>query len=116
MANAAKILSLIAAFLVVHTVPRRLIIWRQTPSRARPYLPAPEPDTTPPALDGAQLFATHCAMCHKPEELARPLQDAADPDGASANMAAFLAPHGRCDAAADMAVIDYLAHSKTLMR
>jgi hypothetical protein len=64
----------------------------------------------------SQQSASPASPWPKPEELARPLQDAADPDGASANMAAFLAPHGRCDAAADMAIIDYLAHSKTLMR
>jgi mono/diheme cytochrome c family protein len=73
----------------------------------------PATSTPPPAPNGAQLFATHCAMCHKPAELARRLQSAADPKAAWVDMAAFLARHGRSDAAADAAIIDYLARSAT---
>jgi mono/diheme cytochrome c family protein len=68
-----------------------------------------EPDTTPAAAAGAQLFATHCAMCHKPADLARRLQAAIDRGAAEADMAAFLARHGRSDAIADRAIIEYLA-------
>jgi mono/diheme cytochrome c family protein len=111
MANAAETLIFIAAVLAIHTA--------QAADPATSIEPAvsgstrPEPDTAPPALDGAQLFVTHCVMCHKPAELARRLQGAADPKAASADIAAFLARHGRNDAAADMAIIDYLAHSKS---
>jgi mono/diheme cytochrome c family protein len=62
----------------------------------------------PSRLDGAQLFATHCAMCHQPAALARRLQMAPDPQGAKANITSFLAHHGRTEAAADAAIIDYL--------
>ena len=64
---------------------------------------------TSTAPDGARLFAAHCAMCHQPADLARRLQSAADPAAARAEMAAFLARHGRSDATADGAIIDYLA-------
>jgi hypothetical protein len=50
-------------------------------------------------------------MCHKPAELARRLQSAADPKAARADMATFLARHGRNDADADMAIIDFLANT-----
>jgi hypothetical protein len=69
----------------------------------------PAISTAPPSMDDAQLFATHCAMCHKPAELARRLQSAPDPEAARADMAAFLAGHGRSDADADAAIIEYLA-------
>jgi mono/diheme cytochrome c family protein len=64
-----------------------------------------------PALDGAELFATHCAICHNSAYLARRVQRAADPDPARAQMAAFLSRHGRFDATADRAIIQYLATS-----
>jgi mono/diheme cytochrome c family protein len=93
--NSAKAAILMAAVLAIH------------PARAAD----PATSTAPPTPDGAQLFTTHCAMCHKPAELARRLQNAADPKAARADMAAFIARHGRSDAAADAAIIDYLANS-----
>jgi hypothetical protein len=50
-------------------------------------------------------------MCHRPAELARRLQSAADPMAARAAVAAFLARHGRSDADADAAIIDDLANT-----
>lgn len=50
-------------------------------------------------------------MCHKLAELARRLQSAADPTAARADMATFLAGHGRSDADADAAITDYLANT-----
>ena len=97
MATAVKTLILITAVLAIPT--------------ARAADPATSTATA--ALNGAQLFATHCAMCHKPAELARRLQSAADPKAAWADMATFLARHGRSDAAADAAIINYLARSVT---
>jgi mono/diheme cytochrome c family protein len=91
----AKAALLIAAVLAIHTAQAA----------------DPATSTAPPALNGAQLFATHCAMCHKPAELARRLQSAPDPEAARADMAAFLAGHGRSDADADAAIIDYLANT-----
>jgi mono/diheme cytochrome c family protein len=110
MATAAKIPILIAAFLAIHTAQAA-----DPATGTEPGLPGSGPaelHTAPPALDGAQLFATHCAMCHKPAELARRLQSAADPMAAKAEMAAFLTRHGRSDAAADAAIIDYLANGR----
>ena len=110
MANAATPLILIAVFLAVHAAQAAdpaTSNGSDASGSARP-----EPDIAPPALDGAQLFATQCAMCHKPAELARRLQGAADPKAARADMAAFLARHGRSDADADAAIIDYLANSR----
>lgn len=110
MANAANILILIAALLVAHTAQATdpAISIDSAVSGAAPA----EPDTTSPALDGAQLFATYCALCHKPAELARRLQDAADSEAARADMATFLARHGRSNADADRAIINYLANSR----
>jgi mono/diheme cytochrome c family protein len=109
MPNAAEAALLVAAALAIQTA------WAADPAiRIEPAVSgsgAVELNTAPPALDGAQLFATHCAMCHKPAELARRLQSAADPEAARAEMAAFLARHGRSNAAADTAIIDYLANS-----
>ena len=109
MANAANTPILIAAFLAIHTAQAADPATSNEPAVSGSG--AAELDTAPPALDGAQLFATHCAMCHKPAELARRLQGAADPKAARADMAAFLARHGRSDADADAAIIDYLANS-----
>ena len=109
MATAAKIPVLIAALLAIHTAQAADPAIRTEPAVSG-SAPA-ELDTTPPALDGAQLFATHCAMCHKPAGLARRLQSGADPEAARGEMAAFLARHGRSDAAADTVIIDYLANS-----
>jgi mono/diheme cytochrome c family protein len=95
MANAANTLILIAVCLAVHAAQAA----------------DPATSTAPPTLNGAQLFARHCAMCHKPAELARRLQSAPDPEAARADMAAFLARHGRSDADADAAIIDYLANT-----
>lgn len=72
--------------------------------------PAPSNPATPP-LDGAQLFTTHCAMCHQRATLARRLQKPPGPEGAKARMASFLAHHSRSDAATNAAIIDYLAAS-----
>jgi mono/diheme cytochrome c family protein len=94
MATVARIPILIAAVLAIHAAQAA----------------DPATSTAPPVLNGAQLFATHCAMCHKPAEPARRLQSAADPTAARADMATFLARHGRSDAAADAAIIDYLAN------
>ncbi len=109
MPDAAKALIVIAAFLAVHAVkaadPASRMDWGAVGSVG------PEPNIAPPVLDGAQLFATHCAMCHNPADLARHLQSSPDPDATRADMAAFLAGHGRCDSAADAAIIDYLASS-----
>jgi mono/diheme cytochrome c family protein len=93
MATVARVSILITAVLTIHTAQAA----------------DPATSTAPLALNGAQLFATHCAMCHTPAERARHLQSAADPKAARADMAAFLARHGRSDAAADAAIIDYLA-------
>ena len=79
MANVVKTLILGAAVLAIQTAQAA----------------DPATSTAPPALNGAQLFATHCAMCHKPAELARRLQSAPDPKSARADMASFLAGHGR---------------------
>jgi mono/diheme cytochrome c family protein len=95
MPNAAKAALLIAAALAMQSA------WAADPAAS----------TAPPALNGAQLFATHCAMCHKPADLARRLQSAADPKAARAGMASFLARHGRSDAHADGTIIDYLANA-----
>ena len=107
MATPAKIPILVAAFLAIHTAQAA-----DPATGTEPALPGSAPaelHTAPPALNGAQLFAAHCAMCHKPAELARRLQSAADPNAARADMATFLARHGRSDADADAAIIDYLA-------
>ena len=110
MANAANPLILIAVFLAVHAAQAADPATSNESDASGSA--RTEPDIAPPALDGAQLFATHCAMCHKPAELARRLQGAADPKAARADMAAFLARHGRSDADADAAIIDYLANSR----
>jgi mono/diheme cytochrome c family protein len=93
MATAARVPILITAVLAIHTAQAA----------------DPATSTAPPAPNGAQLFATHCAMCHKPAEPAQRLQSAADPKAARADMATFLAGHGRSAADADAAIIDYLA-------
>jgi mono/diheme cytochrome c family protein len=91
MANAVRALTFIAA----------LLAWQPAygadpASRTELDASGPaEPDTTPAAPGGAQLFATHCAMCHKPADLARRLQAAIEPAAAKADMALFLAHHGR---------------------
>ena len=109
MPNAAKSLIAIAAFLAVHAAQAAGPASRTEPDAVTA---GPDPNSAPPAPDGAQLFATHCAMCHKPAELARRVQSAADPKAASAAMAAFLARHGRSAADARTAIIDYLANSR----
>jgi mono/diheme cytochrome c family protein len=108
MRNVAKALILIAAFLAVHAAQAAdpaAGVALGTSGSGRP-----KPETAPPALDGAQLFATHCAMCHRPADLAERLRSAADPEAARSKMAGFLARHGRSDAAADAAIIDWLAN------
>ena len=109
MANTAKALIVIAAFLGVHAVQAADPASRMGWDAVRPA--GSELSVTPPVLDGAQLFATHCAMCHNPADLARHLQSSTDLDAARADMSAFLAGHGRCDPAADAAIIDFLAGS-----
>jgi hypothetical protein len=109
MPNVANAAILITAFLGTHTAQAADAATSTEPAMSG-SAPA-ELHTAPPALDGAQLFGTHCVMCHKPAELARCLQSAADPEATRADMAAFLARHGRSDAAADAAIFDYLATS-----
>jgi mono/diheme cytochrome c family protein len=72
-----------------------------------------QPDATLPASDPATLFAQHCAVCHKPADLVRRVQGAGDPETAKASLTTFLARHGRADAAADAAIIDWLLNSGT---
>ena len=64
MATAAKIPVLIAALLAIHPAQAADPAIRIEPAVSGSG--AVELNTAPPALDGAQLFATHCAMCHKP--------------------------------------------------
>jgi mono/diheme cytochrome c family protein len=109
MPNAAKAALLIAAALAIQSACAADPAIRIEPAVSGSG--AVELNAAPPSIDGAQLFATHCAMCHKPAELARRLQSAPDPKAARADMAAFLARHGRSDAAADAAIIDYLANT-----
>ncbi len=108
MRNVARALILTAALLSVHASeaadPTASV--QPDPTGSGPA----NPNTAPPAADGAQLFATYCATCHKPADLARRLQGAADSEAARAKMTAFLAGHGRSDAQADAAIIDYLAN------
>jgi mono/diheme cytochrome c family protein len=111
MRNVAKALILAAALLSAHAA------WAADPSGSG------QPDPTgsgpvgakaaAPAPDGKQLFATYCASCHKPADLAKRLQSAADPKAARTKMVGFLTGHGRSDAQADAAIIDWLASSKT---
>jgi mono/diheme cytochrome c family protein len=68
--------------------------------------------TAAPAPDGAQLFASDCASCHKPADLAGRLKSAADPEAAKEKMTAFVAHHRKIGAEADAAIIDWLAGSK----
>jgi mono/diheme cytochrome c family protein len=102
MAIARAALVLIAAFLTGQPVHAA-----DPASRTEPKSSGPA--SAQPAPDGARLFARDCAMCHKPADLARRLQSAADPAAARVDMAEFLARHGRSDATADGAIIDYLA-------
>lgn len=104
MAKAVEALILIAVFLASQPT------YGADPASRIELAPSgpAEPDSTPAAPAGAQLFATHCAMCHKPTDLARRLQAAIDPAAARIDMAAFLARHGRSDAFGDGAIIDYL--------
>ena len=69
-----------------------------------------QPDATLPAPDAATLFAQHCAVCHKPADLVRRAQGAGDAEMAKASLTTFLARHGRADATADAAIIDWLLH------
>jgi hypothetical protein len=110
MANAANTLILIAVSVAVHAAQAADPATSNEPHASGSA--RPEPDIAAPAEDGAQHFATHCAMCHKPAELARRLRGAADPKAARADLAAFLAGHGRSGADADAAIIDYLANSR----
>jgi mono/diheme cytochrome c family protein len=107
MANTVQALMLIAALLAGEPVHAADPASRTEPESSGPV--HAEAETAAPAPDGAQLFARHCAMCHKPADLAPRLQAAIDPVAAQANMAAFLARHGRSDATADEAIIEYLA-------
>jgi mono/diheme cytochrome c family protein len=107
MANAAKVLFLIAALAGVHAAQAA----DQASGTGPDASARSEPDPMPPEPNGAELFRTHCAMCHQPAELAGGLRSAADPEAARAGMARFLARHGRSDAAADEAIIGYLATS-----
>ena len=107
MAIARAALVLIAAFLTGQPVHAADPASRTEPKSSGPA--SAEPGTASAAPDGARLFTTHCAMCHRPAELAGRLQGATNPAAARADMATFLARHGRSDATADAAIIDYLA-------
>jgi mono/diheme cytochrome c family protein len=72
-----------------------------------------QPDAAPPAPAGASLFAKHCAMCHKPADLARRVQSAGDAGTGKGSLTSFLAAHGRADPAADAAIIDWLLNGGT---
>lgn len=111
MGNVAKALILSAALLSAHAA------WAADPSGSG----QPDPTASGPAgakaapasaPDGKQLFATYCSSCHKPADLAKRVQGATDPKAAKEKMAAFLTGHGRSDAQADAAIIDWLASSK----
>lgn len=106
MPNVTKALFLIAALLTVHAAQAADATTSIAPAVSGSARPDPGA-----ALDGAQLFATHCAMCHKAAELARRVQSAADPETARADVAAFLTRHGRSDTTADGTIIDYLTSS-----
>jgi mono/diheme cytochrome c family protein len=106
MSKLAKGLILLAALLTAPKV--------QATDPARPFeggavAPASaQPDPTLPAPDGATLFAQHCAVCHKQADLVRRVQGAGDAETAKASLTTFLGRHGRADAAADAAIIDWL--------
>ena len=107
MANTAKIFALSAITLIAGGLQAI-----ESPAGTEPEAVAwSGPAPVAPPLDGAQLFTTHCAVCHQPVALARRLQTPPGPEGAKAKMASFLVHHGRSDAAADAAIIDYLAAS-----
>jgi cytochrome c len=91
---------------------RRLIL----PAALEPVQFAPvsaQPNAATPAPDGAMLFAQHCAMCHKPADLARRVESAGDAETATASLTTFLATHGCADAAADAAIVDWLLNGGT---
>jgi mono/diheme cytochrome c family protein len=71
--------------------------------------PRPAAAGEAPAPDAAELFARHCAVCHRADELARNLQRAPDLVAAKAAMGAWLMTHGRTDAAGDAVIAEWLA-------
>jgi cytochrome c5 len=84
--------------------------WGTDPAAGDVSMPAATArPAAPDGPDGAKLFATNCAMCHKAPALARRLQGKSDLPGAKAEMRAFLARLGRSDADADAAIVDFLA-------
>jgi mono/diheme cytochrome c family protein len=78
------------------------------PATVEPF-PRPAAAGEPPAADAAELFARHCAVCHRANELARNLQQAPDREAAKAVMRAWLMTHGRTDAAGDAVIAGWLA-------
>jgi mono/diheme cytochrome c family protein len=104
--HAAKTFPLLAIILIAGGMQAIEARAGNEPEAVAQVMPEPEPAT---AFDGAQLFTTHCAMCHQRATLARRLQTPLGPEGAKAKMASFLAHHSRSDAAANAAIIDYLA-------
>jgi mono/diheme cytochrome c family protein len=105
--HAAKTFPLLAIILIAGGMQAIEARAGNEPEAVAPVPPELEPAKAP--LDGAQLFTTHCAMCHQRAALARRLQMAPGPEGANAKLASFLAHHSRSDAAANAAIIDYLA-------
>jgi mono/diheme cytochrome c family protein len=81
--------------------------WSADPAVGGASISSPPGATGP--VNGAQLFATHCAMCHRAPELAARLQEAPDRPGTEAKMTAFLIRHGRSDTEADAAILQFLA-------
>jgi hypothetical protein len=75
--------------------------------------PSAQPHAVGPTPDGATLFTQHCAMCHKPADLARRIQREADRDAARAATVTFLAHHARADPTADATIVDWLLSGST---
>ena len=110
MLKLAKGVTLLAAFLPAQVVQAADPASQIEPGAVAPGSPEPN---APPAPDGAKLFGTHCAMGHKPADLVPRVRSAPDRETARAAMATFLARHGRSDAAADAAIMDWLMNGST---
>jgi mono/diheme cytochrome c family protein len=111
MAKPAKGLILLAALLAAHVAQATD---PAGPTEGGAVVPtSAQPDAPSPPPDGARLFAAHCAMCHKPADLAERVQSAGDAKTAKASLTTFLARHGPADAAADAAIIDWLLAGRT---
>jgi mono/diheme cytochrome c family protein len=110
MKNLAKALILSAALLSVHAAQAAdpTVGGQPDPTGSGPA----SSKTAAPAPDGARLFASNCASCHKPEKLAGHLHGAADPAAAKEKITAFVAHHRKIGAEAGAAIVDWLATSK----